>query len=49
MKKAKKFLKPGSVASYLQTQHNICRSQPQESVAHIQDHASGESTQINHH
>ena len=48
MKKVKKFLKPGSIASYLRTQHRFCRSQTQKNVAHIQDHESEESTQINH-
>ena len=48
MKKEKKFLKPGSITSYLRTQRKFCRSQMQKIVAHIQDHESEESTQVNH-
>ena len=48
MKKVNKFLKPGTIASYLRTQHKFRRSQMQKNVAHIQDYAAEESTQINH-
>ena len=48
MKKANKLLKPGTIASYLRTQRKFRRSQMRKNVAHIQDHVSGESTQINH-
>ena len=48
MKKVNKFLKPGTIALYLRTQRKFRRSQMQKNVAHIQDHVSEESTQINH-
>ena len=48
MKKANKLLKPGTIASYLRTQRKFRRSQMPKNVAHIQDHVSEESTQINH-
>ncbi|KAH7663263.1 hypothetical protein IHE45_14G042300 [Dioscorea alata] len=47
MKKTK-FVKPGTIASYLRAQHKLRRSQAHGNVVHTRDHALEEATQTNH-
>ncbi|KAH7654254.1 putative transposase Ptta/En/Spm plant protein [Dioscorea alata] len=48
MKKTKKFVKPGTIASYLRAQRKLRRSQAHGNVLHTRDHALEEAPQTNH-